>query len=81
MPAMRVIPWEHGRFWVTSETDAGKRYLVDLMEYNGQMKCDCENYRIALESKNLRGQCKHCNEVLMFLGRAVVKEMLKTMKH
>ena len=77
---MRVIPFEAGRFHVNSESEKGKVYLVDVMEHNGRGACDCDNYRIRLESKNLRTDCKHLFAVWKWLGMQVAKEMVEQHK-
>lgn len=77
---IQITPWEHGRFWVSSETQRNRRYLVDILHHNGRGKCDCDNYRIRMEAKNLRARCKHIQRVLEWLGEQVVNEMLETSK-
>jgi hypothetical protein len=71
---MKVIPYEDCRFFVTSETDPEKRYLVDCAE----MKCDCINFQTRIGPRRAQGEkvmCKHMLAVTYWLGFRVMKDM------
>lgn len=74
---MKVIPWEFGRFWVTSETDPDRLpYLVDMLEYHRHGQCDCEDFRIRVKAKWDGGEipdvknCKHIRKVRALIPEA-----------
>jgi hypothetical protein len=83
---MKVEFYENNRFWVTSETVIGRKYLVDICGPDGWPCCACKNFRIEIQPKLEAGIkvakpfCKHLRAVVYWLGRRVVEEMIRNAK-
>lgn len=69
---MKVTPFEHCRFHVTSETNSNVIYLVDLSEGTGE--CDCADF-ILRKKKNSNAMCKHLVCVRNFLADEVIQAL------
>ena len=82
---MNVTHFESGRFWVASETTRGKKYLVDIMGFDERWwTCSCPDFQIRILPRLEAGIrptpddiCKHCAEVVEFLGQRVIEKMKK----
>lgn len=83
---MKVEPYEGLlRFYVYSDKQPGRKYLVDLSENDGQARCDCDHYRIRLEPKLGFGrhvnaeevQCKHIRAAKEYLGQELSNAAIK----
>lgn len=48
---LNVELFERARFWVSSETESNRRYLVDFS--HDEPMCDCDDYRFR------KHKCKH----------------------
>lgn len=72
---MKVTPFEHCRFHVTSETNSDVFYLVDLSEGNGE--CDCKDF-ICRKKAARGGFCKHIKLVREYLADQVIEALRKS---
>lgn len=78
------IAGETLRYYVDSRTSQ-KQHLVDLSEYGGNGRCDCEHFEFkhkkmlekfgAFPAENL--QCWHITRALKFIGQDVVYKVME----
>jgi len=84
---MTSTPFESLRFFVSSDS-GNNEYLVDLMEYRGNGRCDCAHYRYRIEPEvcrinpndlviNSRYQCKHIAAARETFGRLCIARILE----
>lgn len=79
MPAtfpMTVTPFEHCRYWVSSEKDPAVRYLVDLLV----PQCDCTNFRVKV-AKDPNYSCKHCRAALPVFALEMLEDIRRKMRN
>ena len=75
---MKVIPTqERGRFWVESENNKSKVYLVDMCAEESSYGCECGDYTYKISKEVEHGNvkpydkgacCKHQEAVLRYIG-------------
>ena len=84
MLRVESIQGELTRFYVFSETKPGRKYLCDLLEFDGNGKCDCDHFKFRLEPVLFRGYretsllCKHLKSAREAWATMVLRHMAKT---
>lgn len=77
-----------GRFLVTSEGDLCKRYCVDVLAFEGEGECDCDNWNFRI-GPHRRAEpptvppirfCKHIVAAREFFTDQVIQRMLAMQK-
>lgn len=90
---MRVIPYDSlTRVLVTSQRDPNERYLVDLLEFNGNGRCSCMGFSVEF-LKGLQAlpetwsdwegdgwRCKHIKLARIALGLQLLDTLLRNEK-
>lgn len=94
-----TVEEDHGspfRYWVESDNDFDRRYLVDLTANGGRGRCSCVHFQMVAEPnrKRLEGQhipyapkrqgvteCKHIRAAFDYYHEHVTVPMLAAMKN
>ena len=81
---MKIRPAnDSGRFFVESDRDPSKEYLVDLVENRGHGRCDCEDFRCRRQKMFEAGdatdeaRCKHLIYVREAMAQALLEAFIK----
>lgn len=68
-------------FLVQSESDPGSFYAIDLMAYDGEGSCTCDDYLCRVEPHRKAGvepvhrNCKHIRMAFEFVGRELMNRL------
>ncbi len=52
---VRNVTHEVGRYWVQSRSQPDQEHLCDLLYFDGNGKCSCQNFQFTCEPKLVRG--------------------------
>ena len=74
---MKIVPYDRDFRYLVTE----REYLVDLLELDGNGKCDCPDFRCARWKAYKAGvrpsRCKHCDEVRRVVGEMLLENAIK----
>ena len=77
-----IIPQDDvSNFLIQSEADPSTYYRVDLLAYNGEGRCTCDDYCTRIEPHRSRQIepvhkcCKHVRMAYEFLGREIMRKL------
>ena len=85
VPGVRYL--ERGRMWVRSRTDPWKEYLVDLVEYDGNGACTCDDFAFRKAPMLERGfgklgriECWHIKQAKRFFAEIAIMSVIESEK-